>query len=197
MYTKARFIDQVQLTIIQLTDTFERCRKTNVRGVERCVYVNKFYVENIPKINFSINILGTFPKIAKISETAKILNNLKWRGPQTSYLRQVILRFFHYTDKKENQIFLIQYNRKFRIEQLQSHIWLTASSYMGKYLRISSYIRKPFFIYDFATAPLSISLYMRKILFSFFISVGYTVGHNDFRKNSKWPQMGTWFMKKT
>ncbi len=26
--------------------------------------------------------------------------------------------------------------------------------YMGKYLRISSYIRKPFLIYDFATAPL-------------------------------------------
>jgi hypothetical protein len=26
--------------------------------------------------------------------------------------------------------------------------------YMGIYLRISSYIRKPFFIYDFATAPL-------------------------------------------
>ncbi len=33
------------------------------------------------------------------------------------------------------------------MEQLQSHIWLTASSYMGKYLRISSYIRKPFLIY--------------------------------------------------
>ncbi len=31
--------------------------------------------------------------------------------------------------------------------------------YMGKYLRISSYIRKPFLIYDFATAPLLISLY--------------------------------------
>ncbi len=30
------------------------------------------------------------------------------------------------------------------MEQLQSHIWLTASSYMTKYLRISSYIRKPF-----------------------------------------------------
>jgi hypothetical protein len=28
------------------------------------------------------------------------------------------------------------------------------SSYMWKYLRISSYIRKPFLIYDFATAPL-------------------------------------------
>ncbi len=59
------------------------------------------------------------------------------------------------------------YTRKFRMEQLQSHIWLTASSYMGIYLRISSYIRKPFFIYDFATAPLWISLYMRKIWFSF------------------------------
>jgi hypothetical protein len=39
---------------------------------------------------------------------------------------------------------------------------------MGKYLRISSYIRKPFLTYDFATAPLWISLYMRKIRFSFF-----------------------------
>ncbi len=43
----------------------------------------------------------------------------------------------------------------------------TASSYIGKNLLISSYIRKPFLIYDFATAPLWISLYMRKILFSF------------------------------
>jgi hypothetical protein len=55
---------------------------------------------------------------------------------------------------------------KFTMEQLQSHIWLTASSYMVKYLRISSFIRKPFFIYDFATAPFWISLYMRKIFFS-------------------------------
>ncbi len=60
---------------------------------------------------------------------------------------------------------------KFRVKQLQSHLWLTASSYMGKYLRISSYIRKPFPIYDFATAPLWISLYMRKIWFFFFISI--------------------------
>ncbi len=57
--------------------------------------------------------------------------------------------------------------RKFRVEQLQSYIWLTAS-YIGKYFRISSYIRKPFLIYDFATAPLWISLYMRKIWFSFY-----------------------------
>ncbi len=65
------------------------------------------------------------------------------------------------------------YIRKFRMEQLQSHLWPTASSYMGKYLRISSYIRKPFLIYDndFATAPLWISLYMKKVWFSFCISV--------------------------
>ncbi len=53
------------------------------------------------------------------------------------------------------------------MEQLQSHICLMASSYKGKYLRISSYIRYPFHKYDFATAPLWISLNMRKILFSF------------------------------
>ncbi len=43
------------------------------------------------------------------------------------------------------------------MKQSQSHIWLTAFSYMVKYLRISSYIRKPFLIYDFATAPFWIS----------------------------------------
>ncbi len=53
------------------------------------------------------------------------------------------------------------------MEQLQSHIWLTAFSYMGKYLRLSSYIRKPFPIYDFAPAPLWISLNIRKIWYSF------------------------------
>jgi hypothetical protein len=57
--------------------------------------------------------------------------------------------------------------RIFRMEQLQSHILLTASSYMGKYLRISSYIRKPCLVHDFATAPLKISLYIKKMLFSF------------------------------
>ncbi len=44
------------------------------------------------------------------------------------------------------------------MEQLQSHIWLRASSCMVKYLRISSYSRKPFLTYDFATAPLWVSL---------------------------------------
>ncbi len=55
------------------------------------------------------------------------------------------------------------YIRKFRMAQLQSHIWLTASSYKYKYLGISSYVRTPFLIYDCVTAPLLISLYMRKI----------------------------------
>ncbi len=65
--------------------------------------------------------------------------------------------------------------RKFSMEQLQSHIWLTTSSYMGKYMRISSYIRKPFLIYDFATALVWISLHLRKIWFSF-LSVWYLPG---------------------
>ncbi len=59
------------------------------------------------------------------------------------------------------------YIRKFRMEQLQSHTWLTASSHMVKHLRISSYIRQTFLIYDFTTAPFCIYLYMRKILFYF------------------------------
>ncbi len=37
---------------------------------------------------------------------------------------------------------LIRNKKNFRMKQLQSHIWLPASSYMVKYLRISSYIRK-------------------------------------------------------
>ncbi len=61
-----------------------------------------------------------------------------------------------YTDKKE---------KKFLIYK---EIWPTASAYVTKYLSISSYIRKSFLIYDFATAPLWISLYMRKILFYFY-----------------------------
>jgi hypothetical protein len=71
------------------------------------------------------------------------------------------------TDKKENQIFLI-YKEIQGVAVAKS--FMTNGlliQYMGKYLRISSYIRKPFPIYDFATAPLWISLYMRKIWFTF------------------------------
>ncbi len=58
--------------------------------------------------------------------------------------------------------------RKFRRDRLQSHIWLTASSHIFKCLRISSYIRKSFLTYDFATDPICIFLYMKKILFLFY-----------------------------
>jgi hypothetical protein len=39
--------------------------------------------------------------------------------------------------------------------------------YMRKCANIQPYKRRPLDIYDFATAPIWISLYMRKILFSF------------------------------
>ncbi len=42
---------------------------------------------------------------------------------------------------------------------------------MRKCANISPYMRRPLVIYDFATAPFWISLYMNKIWFSFFISV--------------------------
>jgi hypothetical protein len=54
-----------------------------------------------------------------------------------------------------------------RGERLKSHIWLTASSNMTKYLRISSYIRKPFLILYMALQPLPSEF---RLIF-FFISV--------------------------
>ncbi len=58
------------------------------------------------------------------------------------------------------------------MEQLQSHIWLTASSYMGKSLRISSYIRKPFLIHIWLCncSTLNFLIYEENLIF-FFISV--------------------------
>ncbi len=80
------------------------------------------------------------------------------------------LAMYRYTLIKK-KIKFSSYLRKFRMEHLQSRIWRKAySSYMVKYLRISSYIWKPFLIYDFATSPIWISLHMREIWF-FFISV--------------------------
>ncbi len=71
-----------------------------------------------------------------------------------------------YTDKKENRIFLIY-------REIQSGT--VAKSYMRKgfliYGEMRKYfpiMRRPLVIYDFATAPLWISLHMRKIRFSFY-----------------------------
>ncbi len=44
---------------------------------------------------------------------------------------------------------------------------------MSKCSKISPYVRRPLVIYDFATAPFSISLYMRKIWFSFLSVHGF------------------------
>ncbi len=67
-----------------------------------------------------------------------------------------MIKFVYYTEKKENQIFFIY---------MEIQNGAVAKSYMTnglltyvKYLRISSYIRKPSLIYDFPTAPFCISL---------------------------------------
>jgi hypothetical protein len=49
------------------------------------------------------------------------------------------------TDEKEKKLFL---------EYMVIQNGYVAKSYMVKYLRISSYIRKPFLIYDLATDPI-------------------------------------------
>jgi hypothetical protein len=53
----------------------------------------------------------------------------------------IVEQWLH-TDKKEKKIFLIY--KEMQRDRVQGHIWLTVSSYMMNYLRISSYIRKPF-----------------------------------------------------
>ncbi len=105
---------------------------------------------------------------------------LLYACPQQGTCRGFESRPGMHTDKKKK---ISSYIRKSKRERLQSHIWLTASSYIPvfKYLRISSYIRKPLLIYDFATVPNWISLYLKKILF-YFLSV-----HGDlFAETTRW-----------
>jgi hypothetical protein len=55
-----------------------------------------------------------------------------------------------YTDKEDNKFFLIYKEmQRDRVQNAKSYM-TNASSYMVKILRISSYIRKHFLIYDFA-----------------------------------------------
>ncbi len=74
--------------------------------------------------------------------------------------------FSSYTDRKK--IKFSSYIRKFRWDFLQSHIWLTASSYMTKYLRIFSYIKKPLLIYDLQQIPSEFPYTQGKLSFFFF-----------------------------
>ncbi len=72
-----------------------------------------------------------------------------------------------HTDKKGNQIFLI-YKEIQTGSGVKSYMTNGFLIYMTRYLCNSSYIRKPFLMYDFAPA----SLYVSKIFFSF-LSVQY------------------------
>ncbi len=72
--------------------------------------------------------------------------------------------------KEEKKI--SSYIRKFRMEQFaKSYMTNGLLKYDEIFLRIFSYIRKPFLIHDFIIAPRLIFFYMRKILFYFFIIV--------------------------
>ncbi len=75
--------------------------------------------------------------------------------PPTPYQVDAVLHTQNpwYTDKKENQILVI-YKEIQNGAVAKSYMTNGLLIYMGKYLSISSYIMKPFVIYDFATAPL-------------------------------------------
>ncbi len=76
---------------------------------------------------------------------------------QTSSLEAVLVKGTHLTlIKKENRIFLI-YKLISEGSVAKSYMTITASSYMV--YGISSYIRKLFLIYDFATDPILIFLF--------------------------------------
>jgi hypothetical protein len=88
--------------------------------------------------------------------TRSILDKTWWRitDVYTSKLPSLleVICAVHTDKKKKKQ--LSSYIKEFIWDQVQSHIWLPASSYMVKYLRISPYIRKLFqLIYDFAPIP--------------------------------------------
>jgi hypothetical protein len=88
--------------------------------------------------------------VRKVVEYVYIVNRI--------YMKYCPERQHGYPKLIKKKIKFSSFIRKFRMEQLQSHICLTASSYMANYLCISLYNRKPFLIYDFATAPFLISL---------------------------------------
>jgi hypothetical protein len=75
--------------------------------------------------------------------------------------------FFTQTDKKENKIFFI-YKEIQKGAVAKSYITNgLLIQYMTKNLRIFSYLRKPFFIYYFATAPSEFPYFCAKFSFLF------------------------------
>ncbi len=65
----------------------------------------------------------------------------------STFVYLIKVKWTHYTLIKK-KIKFSSYIMKFKMEQLKSHIWLTTSAYIVKSLRISSYMRRPFLIYD-------------------------------------------------
>ncbi len=76
-------------------------------------------------------------------KTAAAIINIQSAG---TYLKRQSAGWIklNHTDTKEKKFFLIY--KEIQRNRVQSHIGLTASSSMVKYLCISSYIRKPFLI---------------------------------------------------
>jgi hypothetical protein len=82
-----------------------------------------------------------------------------------------------YTDKKENQIFLIyeKIQNGAVAKSCMTSVMASSYMYMGKYLRISSYSSKPFLIYYFATG-LNFLIYEGNLIL-FFNSVAYDTSY--------------------
>jgi hypothetical protein len=84
-------------------------------------------------------------RVATLSnDCSENFNKFSW-NEETTLSKEEHSKFFlplpcllrPYNDKKENKIFLIY--KEIQRDRVQSHIWLTAFSYIGKNLRISSY----------------------------------------------------------
>ncbi len=83
----------------------------------------------------------------------------KWNFRCSACSQIFIVVFSFHTDKKENKIFL-------KYKQIQGGAVIYEETLPNTYMRKCANIR-PLFIYDFATAPFWISLYMRKMWISF------------------------------
>ena len=95
------------------------------------------FIQRLMRMLFAnrLHVRGMYSKYGLRKEaiclTLNVLNTTHWQTPKAE-------EFLQYTDKKESKIFL-KY-KEIKRDRVQSHIWLTVSSYMGKNLRISSYI---------------------------------------------------------
>ncbi len=91
-----------------------------------------FFSQTGPRLNFLVQyILYTLHRLTLVVAIRQI-----W-----GQVRERMVDVFTSTLVKNNITFSFSSHiRKFRRDRLQSHIWLTSSSYMVKYLRNSSYM---------------------------------------------------------